>query len=140
MHSEKSDIIQVNSSNSYIYENIPICTNETKENPPFGLVIYKVIIVLLICNWGNKSKKHLSLLGLQRSDINPKNSSIHFTKSVKPRSNFMEQKCVFSWRNNFCHYCQNKQTAIFGNWHGCTKSWKKKSNVSFMSKVYMKII
>ena len=45
MHSEKSDVIQVNSSNSYIYENIPICTNETKENPPFGLVIYKVIIV-----------------------------------------------------------------------------------------------
>ena len=43
MHSEKSDIIQVNSSNSYIYENIPICTNETKENPPFGLVIYKVL-------------------------------------------------------------------------------------------------
>ena len=48
MHSEKSDVIQVNSSNSYIYENIPICTNETKENPPFGLVIYKVIIVT---NW-----------------------------------------------------------------------------------------
>ena len=43
MHSEKSDI-KVNSSNSYMYENIPICTNETKENPPFGLVIYKVII------------------------------------------------------------------------------------------------
>ena len=79
----------------------------------------------------------MSLLGLQRSDINPKNSSIHFTKSVKPRSNFVEQKCVFSRRNNFCHSCQNKQTAIFGNWHGCTKSWKKKSNVSFMSKVPM---
>ena len=46
MHSEKSDIIQVNSSNSYIYENIPICTNERKESPPSGLVIYKVIIVL----------------------------------------------------------------------------------------------
>ena len=41
MHSEKSDI-KVNSSNSYMYENIPICTNERKENPPFGLVIYKV--------------------------------------------------------------------------------------------------